>query len=61
MAVLPKVIKPTMEIAIDDFQVVDAKVTLYKQQEELQLLIWKNKHLFIRKRNAPSPAAGSPA
>ena len=57
MAVLPDIVTPTAEVAIDDIQVGDPDVPLTDDQVQLRQLIWRNKHLFIVKGNALPPAA----
>uniref|UniRef100_A0AAV1TBU0 Uncharacterized protein n=1 Tax=Peronospora matthiolae TaxID=2874970 RepID=A0AAV1TBU0_9STRA len=57
MALLPDIIAPTKEVAIDDIQVGDPGVPLTEDQEKLRQLIWKNRHLLIGKGNALPPAA----
>uniref|UniRef100_A0AAV1TV85 Reverse transcriptase n=1 Tax=Peronospora matthiolae TaxID=2874970 RepID=A0AAV1TV85_9STRA len=57
MALLPKIIAPTKEVAIDDIQVGDPGVPLTDDQEKLRKLLWKNRHLLIGKENTLPPAA----
>ena len=57
MAILPEIVAPTVEVAIEDIQFGDPGKPLTDDQEKLQQLIWKNRHLLIGKRNALPPAA----
>ena len=57
MVVLPEVITPITEVSIDDVQVGDPYEPLTEDQKQLQLLIWKYRHLLIDKGNALPPAA----
>uniref|UniRef100_A0AAV1TXE2 Uncharacterized protein n=2 Tax=Peronospora matthiolae TaxID=2874970 RepID=A0AAV1TXE2_9STRA len=57
MALLPEIIAPTKEVAIDDIQVGDPGVPLTDDQEKQRQLFVKNRHLLIGKGNALPPAA----
>ena len=60
MTVLPDIVTPTAEVAINDIQVGDPDVPLTDDQERLRLLIWRNKHLLVGKGNKlPSAARGA--
>ena len=57
MAILPEIVAPTVEVAIEDIQVGDPGIPLTNDQEKLRQLIWNKRHLLIDKVNALPPAA----
>ncbi|POM60619.1 hypothetical protein PHPALM_30501 [Phytophthora palmivora] len=59
MAVLPEVTATPEEVKTEELQIGGAKINTQEEIERLVQIIWKRKHLLIRKSNAlPPPAKG---
>ena len=57
MVILPEVVTPVAEIALEDIQVGDPGEPLSSDQEKLRKLIWANHYLLLGKGNTLPPAA----
>ena len=57
MAVLPEIKTSTAQVTINNIQVIELGIPLTDDQEKLRQMIWKYRHLLIRKGNMLPPAA----
>ncbi|KAE8957496.1 hypothetical protein PR001_g31352, partial [Phytophthora rubi] len=57
MAVLPEVTQSTEEVTLENIHVGDPAVNTAEEIDRLRRLIWRRRHLLIRKGNALPPAA----